>query len=297
MVTTYRVRLSYLEEGGTFINGPNNILPQYQLAGPKTNTESHQNNKSMRRIMNPTENSLDGTTTKVHAEQIRLAKLDWEIPNNNQSRALRKAAYVVPIESQSEGSSDDESIDSDTPLNQIAKRYKKERENSDEEDDIPLMELSKKLRGKKNFSEQDSQIENDDNDDQVIKEEVKNTPSYYEVSDIKDNMYSTHSSSVTSENYDIEDSMSVNSVKITNNQKPTDIGANETKLVSKEHVQNLVRALIGKASDEMVVVLTCSFWLNKPIHCQGKYHVPENQGNSNYKVKLAHYFCRRLGSF
>ncbi|VDI78045.1 Hypothetical predicted protein [Mytilus galloprovincialis] len=188
---------------------------------------------------------LDGTTTKAHAEQIRLAKLDWEIPNNNQGRALRKAAYVVPIESQSEDSSDDESIDSDTPLNQIAKRYKKERENSDYEDDIPLMELSKKLRGKKIFSEQDSQIENDDNDDQVIKEKVENSPSDYEVSDIDDNMSSTHSSSVTSENYDIEDNMSVNSVKIKNNQKPTDIGANETKLVSKEHVQNLVRALIG----------------------------------------------------
>ncbi|CAC5403541.1 unnamed protein product [Mytilus coruscus] len=59
---------------------------------------------------------LDGTTTKAHAEQIRLAKLDWEIPNNNQGKALRKAAYVVPVESQSEDSSDDESIDSDTPM-------------------------------------------------------------------------------------------------------------------------------------------------------------------------------------
>ncbi|CAG2220461.1 unnamed protein product [Mytilus edulis] len=172
-------------------------------------------------------NQLDGTTTKAHAEQIRLAKLDWEIPNNNQGRALRKAAYVVPIESQSEDSSDDESIDSDTPLNQIAKRYKKERENSDYEDDIPLMELSKKLRGKKIFSEQDNvnngQLESDD---QVMKEKVGNSPSDYDVSDIEDNM-------------------SVNSVKIENNQKSTEIGANETKLVSKEHVQNLVRALIG----------------------------------------------------
>ncbi|CAC5410709.1 Transposon Ty3-I Gag-Pol polyprotein,Transposon Ty3-G Gag-Pol polyprotein [Mytilus coruscus] len=92
---------------------------------------------------------LDGTATKAHAEQIRLAKLDWEIPNNNQGNALRKAAYVVPVESQSEDSSDDESIDSDTPLNQIA-RYKKERENSDE-DDIQLMELSKKNKGEENF--------------------------------------------------------------------------------------------------------------------------------------------------
>ncbi|CAC5412417.1 unnamed protein product [Mytilus coruscus] len=96
-------------------------------------------------------NQLDGIATKAHAEQIRLAKLDWEIPNNNQGKALRKAAYVVPVESQSEDSSDDESIDSDTPLNQIAKRYKKERENSDEEDDIQLMELSKKNKGEEKF--------------------------------------------------------------------------------------------------------------------------------------------------
>ncbi|CAC5422638.1 unnamed protein product [Mytilus coruscus] len=176
-------------------------------------------------------NQLDGTTTKAHAEQIRLAKLDWEIPNNNQGKALRKAAYVVPVESQSEDSSDDESIDSDTPLNQISKRYKKERENSDEEDDIPLMELSKKLRGKKIFSEPDkvnnSQIESDD---QVIKEEVENSPSGSDVSDIDDNMSITHPSPVASEISDMEDNMSVNRVKIKNNRKSPDIGANETKL-------------------------------------------------------------------
>ncbi|CAC5412397.1 unnamed protein product [Mytilus coruscus] len=156
-------------------------------------------------------NQLDGTTTKAHAEQIRLAKLDWKIPNNNQGIALRKAAYVVPVESQSEDFSDDDSIDSDTPLNQIAKRYKKERENSDEEDDIPLMELSKKLRGKKIFSEQDN-VNNSEigSDDQIIKEEVENSSSDSEVSDIDDKMSSSHSSPVESEISDMEDNMSVN---------------------------------------------------------------------------------------
>ncbi|XP_052067052.1 uncharacterized protein LOC127706464 [Mytilus californianus] len=32
----------------------------------------------------------------------------------------------------------------------------------------------------------------------------------------------------------------------------------------------------GRTSDEVVVVLTCSFWLNQPIHCQGKCHVSKN---------------------
>ncbi|CAG2257247.1 unnamed protein product [Mytilus edulis] len=47
------------------------------------------------------------------------------------------------------------------------------------------------------------------NDDQVIKEEVENSLSDYDVSDIDDNMSSTHSFFVTSEMYDIEDNMSV----------------------------------------------------------------------------------------
>ncbi|CAC5387939.1 unnamed protein product [Mytilus coruscus] len=98
-------------------------------------------------------NQLDGTTTKAHAEQIRLAKLDWEIPNNNQ-----------------------------------------------------------------------------ESDDQVIKEEVENSPSDSDVSDIDDNMSITHPSPVASEISDMEDNMSVNRVQIKNNRKSPDIGANETKL-------------------------------------------------------------------
>ncbi|CAC5408706.1 unnamed protein product [Mytilus coruscus] len=77
------------------------------------------------------------TMKKSKQKQAKLGN-----SNNNQGKALRKAAYVVPVESQSKDSSDDESIDSDTPLNQISKDIKG-KENSDEEDDIPLMELSK----------------------------------------------------------------------------------------------------------------------------------------------------------
>ncbi|CAC5402494.1 unnamed protein product [Mytilus coruscus] len=136
---------------------------------------------------------LDGTTTKAHAEQIRLAKLDWEIPNNNQGKALRKAAYVVPVESQSEDSSDDE----------------------------------RQIQTLQQDKVNNSQIESDD---QVIKEEVENSPSDSDVSDIDDNMSITHSSPVASEISDMEDNMSVNRVKIKNNRKSPDIGANETKL-------------------------------------------------------------------
>ena len=46
---------------------------------------------------------LDGVTTKAHAEQLRLAKIDeWEIPKTDGGRRLRRAAYAVPPESESE---------------------------------------------------------------------------------------------------------------------------------------------------------------------------------------------------
>ena len=48
-------------------------------------------------------NQLDGTTTKAHAEQLRLVKIDeWEIPKNDDGHRLRRARYVVPPESDSE---------------------------------------------------------------------------------------------------------------------------------------------------------------------------------------------------
>jgi hypothetical protein len=57
---------------------------------------------------------LDGKVTKAHKELLRLAKIDErDIPKNELCRPLRKSAYVVPPESETNS---DES-DNETPEN------------------------------------------------------------------------------------------------------------------------------------------------------------------------------------
>ena len=87
-------------------------------------------------------NQLTWKTTKAHAEQIRLASLEWEIPKQALKPNQRKATMAVPVETDSDIKSSSES-DDDTPLAKLAKMYRREIETSDEEDNIPLMELGK----------------------------------------------------------------------------------------------------------------------------------------------------------
>ena len=102
-------------------------------------------------------NQLDGSTTKVHMEHIRLAHVDdWQLPTDKVGRVLRPTNYVVPPISQSDLSSDTENeTDDDIPLSKLAHRYRKERENSDNESDIPLMELKKRIRGREHLCSPD----------------------------------------------------------------------------------------------------------------------------------------------
>lgn len=96
-------------------------------------------------------NQLDGTTTKTHAEHIRLANIDeWEIPKRTNARPMRRANYVVPPDSESGSSSSESDSEDDIPLATLIKRKKKENENSDSESDIPLMQLAKQLREREN---------------------------------------------------------------------------------------------------------------------------------------------------
>ena len=101
---------------------------------------------------------LDGSTTKVHAEHIRKAHVDdWTIPPaaEGEGRVLRRTNYVVqPDESDTDASS---SNDEEMPLARLAKRYRRERDNSDSEDHIPQMELAKHLRRAEKEDESDSE--------------------------------------------------------------------------------------------------------------------------------------------
>jgi heat shock protein HspQ len=97
-------------------------------------------------------NQLTGKTTKAHAEQIRLASLEWEIPKQAHKPNQRKATMAVPVETDSDIKSSSES-DDDTPLAKLAKMYRRKIETSDEEDNIPLMELGKRLRARQIFDQ------------------------------------------------------------------------------------------------------------------------------------------------
>lgn len=104
-----------------------------------------------------------------------------EIPQDADGRPMRKAAYVVPLETETETSQDeclelepdpqpinesllssDEEPSENVPLSKLAKRYFKERDDWSSEDDIPLMELSKQIKLRDGFKpETDEQVSRD----------------------------------------------------------------------------------------------------------------------------------------
>ena len=93
-------------------------------------------------------NQLDGVAVKVHAEHLRLAKVEeWEIPTSDSRKPYRRAAYVVPPQESSKESSSSESEGGD-PLPKIAQWYRRERDNSSEEESIPLAELAGRLKAR-----------------------------------------------------------------------------------------------------------------------------------------------------
>ena len=121
-------------------------------------------------------NQLDGTITKTHARHMRHAKIDeWKIPRDTEGRLLRRTTYVVPPEEES--SSEEET----TPLQKIVRHKQQERDGSSDEDDIPTMELRRRLRSrdtrqKELFNEDDTPKNDPVNDDNTPKTESE-TPS------------------------------------------------------------------------------------------------------------------------
>lgn len=93
-------------------------------------------------------NQLDGSTSKVHAQHLRLANItEWEIPRDKSGRKLRPSHFVVPpVESESESDTSGSNEDNDRFL---MRRYRRERSDSSSEDDIPLAELRDRIRSRK----------------------------------------------------------------------------------------------------------------------------------------------------
>ena len=65
-------------------------------------------------------NQLDGSVTKAHTENIRLANIDnWEIPKHRKGRLTRRTRFVAPLSSSSDEGDNDLS-DDERPLSQIS---------------------------------------------------------------------------------------------------------------------------------------------------------------------------------
>ena len=100
-------------------------------------------------------NQLDGSTVKAHAQHLKRAYIDnWTVPDPTEARPNRRAAYVVPPEE-----SDSEDQDEQAENRQV-RFCRKERQDSDEEDDIPLMELAKRIKDR-NEAESDDEYSSD----------------------------------------------------------------------------------------------------------------------------------------
>ena len=84
-------------------------------------------------------NQLDNKTVEAHADHMKIAKVDtWHIPKTETGKPHRRAAYVVPPESE-ESSSESGSSESERedPRKKLVDLTRRERENSDDEDNIP----------------------------------------------------------------------------------------------------------------------------------------------------------------
>ena len=120
-------------------------------------------------------NQLTGDVTKAHARHLRLANLDeWSLPKENLGRPLRKSTYVVPPEE----SEDDSDVQEEPALEKVIKRTRKERSDSEDEDDIPLMELRKRLLAQK---QREAEVLTSDDEVGRENEEVSN-----DIADIPD---------------------------------------------------------------------------------------------------------------
>ena len=96
-------------------------------------------------------NQLDGTERKAHADHLARAPIEeWEIPPPaGAGRPIRRGQLAAPQDSEGseESSSDEEVGDGNAgPLGRMDRLLRHERDGSSSEDDIPLLELQRRLR-------------------------------------------------------------------------------------------------------------------------------------------------------
>jgi hypothetical protein len=94
-----------------------------------------------------------------HARQLRLADVTlWPtLVDNDSARPMRRTNYVVPPAD--EDSSEEEDIPE--PLEREIRHKQRERANSEDEEDIPLAELQKRIRAKKIIDQEETKTDSD----------------------------------------------------------------------------------------------------------------------------------------
>ena len=77
-----------------------------------------------------------------------MAKIhDWEIPLTATGKPRQKANFVVAPESDDSEETEGSSVsEPENPIDKVVLKYHRERDDSDEEDNIPPMELRKRIR-------------------------------------------------------------------------------------------------------------------------------------------------------
>lgn len=107
-------------------------------------------------------NKLDSKVTKAHKELPRFAKTDkWNIPQDDDERLLRKAAYAMPQDSESENGDADIDNDTNDESNSV-------KPSSDVKSDVVSLSSDKDLlRVIESFDEEHS-VESDGEDEMYL---------------------------------------------------------------------------------------------------------------------------------
>ena len=195
-------------------------------------------------------NQLDGTTIKVHVQHLRKAQVEkWHTPPLNSNKQLRSQVFVVPPEESDTDSGASDHSAMKNPEDRRIKFCRKERPNSDNEDDIPLMELANRLRANR-----DNDIENTlDVDTSVTPESEIEKSDIRDLSDTSESYASSDFSLDNNPSNDSEMEVSENEMMLQGINTVTDTkpwGKRMKSLKTKREASNnklrtLLKAIVG----------------------------------------------------
>ncbi len=119
-------------------------------------------------------NQITSDLIKAHANQLRIAKLDWSTPKESSPKPFRKAQYVIPPESSSDSESDSAQTEHDK---QFSQRFRRQNSGSSAEDNIPLSQLRQILRERESKDKQTNVDTRSSDAEQMSADDNRSSPS------------------------------------------------------------------------------------------------------------------------